>query len=144
MHRVTPDLIQHTQYCNRSMMSNVTQTHPQLGIGYHFLHGPVVQVVYRQPSTTLQNSTPKREGRNPGNISQEVIYHGTSPGLPQNTKSFRSCRRKEAKMLLKGQFRINCHSLYNKVIRLLQYSSPIVNGGDRGCIVRDLETIIVK
>ena len=33
-------------------------------------------------------------------------------------------------------------SQYNKIIKLLQYS-PIVNVGDWGCIVCDLETIIV-
>ena len=31
---------------------------------------------YQQPSTILQNSTPKRAGQNHGSISQEVIYHG--------------------------------------------------------------------
>ena len=46
-------------------------------------------------------------------------------------------------MLLKGHLGIKCHSQNNKVTRLLQYSSAIVNGGDWGCIVRDLETIIV-
>ena len=30
--------------------------------------------MYRQTSTTLQHSTPKRAGQNPGSISQEVIY----------------------------------------------------------------------
>ena len=63
------------------------------------------------------------------------------PGLPQDTKSLRSCSGDRAKMLLKGQLRIKCHSQYIQIIRLLQHSS--VNGGDWGCIVCDLETIIV-
>ena len=46
-------------------------------------------------------------------------------------------------MLLKSHLGIKCHSQYNKVIRLLSTVPPIVNGGDWGCIVRDLETIIV-
>ena len=33
--------------------------------------------VYRQPSTRLQNSTPKLAGQNPESISHEAIYHGT-------------------------------------------------------------------
>ena len=32
--------------------------------------------MYRRPSTTLQNSTPKREGKKPKSIFQEAIYHG--------------------------------------------------------------------
>ena len=43
--------------------------------------------MYRQPSTTLQNSTPKRAGQKTESISQEVIYHENSPGLPKDTKS---------------------------------------------------------
>ena len=62
-----------------------------------------------------------------------------SPGLPQDTKFLRSCSRNQAKMLFKGQFGMKCHSQYNKVIRLLQYNW----GCAWGCIVRDLETIIV-
>ena len=46
-------------------------------------------------------------------------------------------------MLLKGHLGIRCHSQYNKVIRLLQYSSANINLGDWGCILLDLETIIV-
>ena len=66
-----------------------------------------------------------------------------SPGLPQDTKSLRSCSRNQAKVLLKGHFGNKCHSRYNEVIKLLQYSLPIVNGCNWGCIPRDLETIIV-
>ena len=54
-----------------------TQTHPQLETGNHWLHGQVVKGVYRQQSTTLQNSTKKLAGQNPESISQEAIYHGT-------------------------------------------------------------------
>ena len=38
---------------------------------------PPVRIMYRQPSTRLQNSTPKLAWQNPESISQEVIYHGT-------------------------------------------------------------------
>ena len=67
----------------------------------------------------MQNTTPKLAEQNPENIFQEAIYNGVS------------------KMLLK------CHSQYNKGIRLLQYSSANSYGGNWGCIVLDLETIIV-
>ena len=66
-----------------------------------------------------------------------------SPGLPQDTKSLRSFSGNWAKMLFKSHPGIKCHSQYIKVIRLLSIVPPIVNGGDWGCIVRDLETIIV-
>ena len=57
-------------------------------------------------------------------------------------------------MLLKGQLRIKCHSQYIQYITpninilpiiYLSFSTvpPMVNGDDWGCIVRDLETIIV-
>ena len=47
------------------------------------------------------------------------------------------------KMLLKYHLGINCYSQYNKVVRLLQYVPPIVNSGDWGCVVRDMQTMIV-
>ena len=65
------------------------------------------------------------------------------PGLPQDTKSLRSCSGDRTKLLLKGQLRIKCHSQYIQIVRLLQHSTVKVNGGDWGCIVRDLDTIIV-
>ena len=92
--------------------------------------------MYRQPSTTSQNSTPKREGQIPESISQEVIYHGTLARTSSRYQSLRSCSGNRAKMLLKGHLGIKCHSQYNKV-------PPIVNGGDRGCLVRDLESITI-
>ena len=57
--------------------------------------------------------------------------------------TLRSFSGNRVKMLLKSHLRIKCHSQYNKVIGLLQHCSPIVNAGDGGCIVHDLETIIV-
>ena len=45
------------------------------------------------------------------------------PGLPQDTKSLRSCSGDRAKMLLKGQLRIICHSQYIQIVRLLQTPS---------------------
>ena len=50
-----------------------TQTHPQFKNGHHWLLGSIVLGGYRQPSTTLQNSTPKRTGQNPERISQQAI-----------------------------------------------------------------------
>ena len=66
-----------------------------------------------------------------------------SPGLPQDTKYLWSCSVNWAKMLLKGHLWIKCHSQNNKVISPFTTVPPIANGGDWGCIVRDLETIIV-
>ena len=73
-------------------------------------------------TTTLQNSTPKRAGQNSERISQKQSIMKNLPGLPHDTKPLRSCSRNRAKMLLKSHLAIKCHSQYNKVIRLLQYS----------------------
>ena len=93
--------------------------------------------MYRQPSTTLQNSTPKQAGQNPESISQEAIYHGTLVRTFSRYKVFKKLLWKPSENAL----RIKCHSQYKKV----SFSTvpPIVNGGDWGCIVRNLETIIV-
>ena len=70
-------------------------------------------------------------------ISQEAIYHGilykdflNIPGLREAASQW-------------SYWNVTPKSQYIKVIRLLQHSSPIVNGGDSGCIVHDLKTIIV-
>ena len=44
------------------------------------------------------------------------------PGLPLDTKPLKGCSGNRAKMFLKSQLGIKCHSQYNKVIRLLQLS----------------------
>ena len=95
----------------------------------------------RAPScrTVLQNGQDKTPKASPKKRS--IMEH--SPGLPEDTKSSISCSGNQAKLHLKCHLGIKCHSQNNKVIRLLQYGPPIVNGGDWGCIVRDLETIIV-
>ena len=69
--------------------------------------------------TVLQNwqdKTPKGTHK-----QRSIMEH--SPGLPQDTESLTSCSRNRAKMLLEGHLEIKCHSHYNKVIRLPQYSS---------------------
>ena len=46
-------------------------------------------------------------------------------------------------MLLNCDLGIKCYTYYIRVIDSFSTVLPIVNGGDWGCIVRDLETIIV-
>ena len=46
-------------------------------------------------------------------------------------------------MLLKSHLGIKCHTQFIKVTRFLQHSSTNGYWGDLGCIVCDLETIIV-
>ena len=65
------------------------------------------------------------------------------PGLPQDTKPFRSCSGNRVKMLFKSHLRIKCHSKYIKVIRLLQHSFANSLWGNWRCIVRCQETSIV-
>ena len=46
-------------------------------------------------------------------------------------------------MLLKGKLRIKCHSNISRTSDIFSTVPSMVNGGDWGCIVSDLETIIV-
>ena len=46
-------------------------------------------------------------------------------------------------MLFNSHLGMKCHSQYNKVIDSFSTVPPMVNGGDWGCIVHELETIIV-
>ena len=98
--------------------------------------------MYRQPSTTRKNSLQNWKNKTPKASSPKCIMEYL-PGLPQDTKQLRSCSGSRPKMLLKSHLGFKCHSQYTKVIRLLSTVLIIVNSGDWGCIVRDLETIIV-
>ena len=90
--------------------------------------------------TVFQNWQDKTPKASP----DEQFIMECPPGLPQDTKSLRNHSGDRPKMLLKGQLRIKY------VIPNISRSSDsfstvpsMVNGGDWGCIVRDLETIIV-
>ena len=119
-------------------------THTPLKNWHHWLHRSCSsRTVFcsRSPhcSTVLQNGqdiTPKASPK-----MQSIMEY--SPGLPKDTKPLRSCSGNRAKLLLESHPRIKCHSQYHLVIRLLQYFPSIVNGGDQGFIMRDLETIMV-
>ena len=96
MHWVTPDLIQHTQCCHSLTMSNVTLKHtpraPVRNCRNHWLQGPitpVVQGVYWQLSTRLQNSIPKRAWQNQKAFPKKRSIMEHSPELPQDRKSSR-------------------------------------------------------
>ena len=124
VHRVKPDLILHTQDCHGSTMINVTLNHTpsqKPGTTDCTVQQSKVCICSRAPycRTVLQNGQDKTPKASPKKRS--LIEH--SPGLPQDTKSFRSCSGNRSKMLLKGHLGIKCHSQYNNVIRLLQYSS---------------------
>ena len=75
--------------------------------------------LYRQPKpqcrTVFQNWQDKTPKASPD--EQSIMEYW--PGVPQDTKSLRSCSENRAKMLLKGQLRIKCHSQYIKIDRLL-------------------------
>ena len=94
------------------------------------LFGFIIKPYLPDCRTILQSWQDKTQKAS--NKMRSIMEH--SPGLPQESKSLRSCSGNQAKMLLKGHLGIKCHS---------QTVQPIVNGGDCGCIVRDLETIIV-
>ena len=103
--------------------------------------------MYRQPSTTLQNSTPKLAGQNPKASPNKRSIMEHSPRRPQDIKPLRSCSAgNRALMLLKGHLGIKCHSVTPNMtghqIPSVQFRKWL-NGGDSICIVRDRETIIV-
>ena len=93
------------------------------------------------------DSTPKLAGQNPGSVSQEVIYHGTLaeqwgrdflkiPSLWE--AALETKRRCFSKINLESNVTPN-------ITRSSAFSTvpPIVSASDWGCIVRDLETIII-
>ena len=90
----------------------------------------IVQGVYREQSTTLQNITPKQTGQNPQASPKKRSIMEYMPGLPQDIKSLRICSIMRTKMLLRSHLGIKCHSQYIMGIRLFQYSSTNVNGDD--------------
>ena len=58
--------------------------------------------VYRQPSITLQNSTPRRAGQNAKESPKKQPIIEYSPRRPQDTKPLRSYSGNRAMILLKG------------------------------------------
>ena len=95
--------------------------------------------MYLQPSTTLQNSTPKWSGRNPGGIFQEALCHRI---LVRTSSSYQVFD----KLLWKPREDASQKSSRNQLSRssdAFSTISTIFNGGDWGCNVRVLETIIV-
>ena len=147
MHQVTPGLIQHTQYCHRSTMSNVT-------LKYTPVRKRAPLTTRRTRSNSLRcvsaaahrtaDSTPNRGGQNPESISEDAIYHGilekTSPRYHVFKKllwksSEDASQRSSWKQMSLPIYR--CHQCSFRTV------PPIVNRGDWGFIVSDLETIIV-
>ena len=98
-----------------------------------------VHICSRAPHcrTVLKTSKDKTLKASP----KEIIKY--SIGLPQITKALRGCsgnqRRYFSKVILESNVTPN---ICTKVTRLHKHSSE-VNGGDRGCIVWAMETIIV-
>ena len=75
--------------------------------------------------TVLQNGQDKTSKASPK--KQSIMEY--LPGLPHDTKPWRSCSGNRAMMLLKSHLEIKCHSQYNnnKVIRLLSTVPPVIN-----------------
>ena len=128
-------------------MCNFTLPHPQLKNWHHWFHGPgayIPGVFLVQQSNRLQNSTPKRAGQNPESISKETIYHQILARISSRYQVF-------MKLLWKPSEDASQKSSWNKIsipiYQLHQTASalpPIIfNVGDRGCIVRDLEILLI-
>ena len=75
-HRVTPDLIQHTQYCHRSTISNITlNTPPGRNRSPPTARSSSLRCVSADEHHTPEQYS-KRTCQNPESISREAIYHG--------------------------------------------------------------------
>ena len=111
VHRVTPDIVQRTQYCPRSTMFNVTVKHTQVKKPAPLTSRSSRNVdsvsIYlsshcRAVLQNRQDKTPKASPKN-----QSTIQY--SPGLPQDTNPLRSCSGNRATILLKSYLGIICH-----------------------------------
>ena len=87
----------------------------------------------------LQNWQDKTTKASPKNGS--IIEH--LPRLLQDTKSLRSCYRNQEKMFLKYHFGIKYTTNMTRSSDSFSTVLSIVDGGDWGCIVCDLETISI-
>ena len=89
--------------------------------------------------------TPKRAGQDPETFSQEAIYDATLDRTSSRYQVFslRIYSGNRAKMPLKSHLGTDVTSNITRSSDSFSTVPPIVNGGDCGCIVRDLETIIV-
>ena len=123
LHRITPDLIQHRQYCHRSTISNVTlkdTPSSKTGTSDYTVQWFYVCIGSRAPhcKTVLHKWQYKTQK---ASLKKRSIIQCSS-GLPQDTKSLRNCSGNQAKMFLKCILESNVTPNI-KVIRLLQHSS---------------------
>ena len=101
--------------------------------------------MYRQLSTTQQNSSSKLVGQYPRKATAKKRFSMEYlPGLPKKIPSHREAalkteRRCFSKVIMESNVTPNITRSSDYFIIVL----PIVNAGDWGCIVRDLETIII-
>ena len=107
------------------------------------LHSNTPPVRNRAPLTARSSSlsTLKLAGQNPESISQEAIYHGTPARTSSRYQVFE-------KLLWKPSEDASQRSSLNQMSLTKKTDSfstvkPIVNGGDWGCTVRDLETVLI-
>ena len=84
--------------------------------------------------------SPKQARQTPESISQEAIYHGILARTSSRYHVFEKLLWKQSEDASQGHLGIKCDSQYNKIIDSFSTVQTIVNWG---CIVRDLETIIV-
>ena len=117
---------------------------PQLRTWHHWLHGPEVQGVYRQPTTTPQKNTPKRAGQNFESNSCGAIIHKILVRTSSIYQAFEKLLWKPSE----NAYQKSSIGITPNIIRSSDSFSTgplIVNGGPLivKCIVRDLETIIV-
>ena len=101
--------------------------------------------MYLQPSTTLQNNTPIRAGQNPESIAQEAISHRILNRqhflrISSLASVLEIKRRCYSKVILESD---DTHDI-SRSSDSFSTVPPIVSVGDWGCIVRDLETMIIS
>ena len=85
----------------------------------------------------------KTAGQKSESISQEAIYHGTLARTSSRYQVFEQLLWKPSEDASQRSSESNLTPNKTRSSDSFSTVPPIVNGGDRGCIVRDLETIIV-
>ena len=100
--------------------------------------------MYRQPNTPLQNSIPKLSRQNPKSISRLAIYHGILARTSSRYQVFEKLLWKtKRRCLSKVNLESNITPNISRSTDSFSTVASMVNGDGWGCIVHDLETIIV-
>ena len=125
-------------------MCKVTLKRTPVKKNHHWLHGPVVYGVYQQPSTTLQNSAPKTRRTKPRKyLPRSGLSWNTCQDFFKISNRWESALETERRCFSKMILESNVTANITRSSDSFSTVPSIVNGGDWGCIGRDLKTTMV-